>query len=385
MTGVRVGVDATSWGNRRGYGRFARNAVGRLVERDREATYVLFVEEGDDVGLPAGAEQLRIATRRPAAEAASARSHRPVGDLRRLGRAARGASLDCFVFPSVYTYFPVRGVPSIVGIHDTTALDLPALTLPSRRARWFWRLKERHAVRHAAKVFTVSQAARAAVADRFGLAEEDIAVVPEAPDPVFHPRPIDETAGELAALGLAPGPYLLYAAGISPHKNVETLLDAYAALESPPALVLVGALEDEPYLSAAASVRERIGRLSPDRRAVLTGFVPDEALARLYSAATVVVCPSLAEGFGLPPVEAAACGAPVLLSDLPAHRETLGAGAIYFPPTDTAALVGQLEHLLGDAELRSSLAARGREQVGRLSWDASAERLRELVHEVGRG
>ncbi len=385
MTGMRVGVDATSWDNRRGYGRFARNAVGRLVELDRDTTYVLCVDEGGDAGLPARAERLDVTTSRPSAEAASARSHRRALDLLRLSRAVGRAGLDCFLFPSVYTYFPVRGVPAIVGIHDTTVLDHPELTLPSRRARAFWRLKERHAVRHAARVFTVSEAARAAVADGFGLDEKRIAVVPEAPDPVFHPRPVAEADGDLTTLGVPAGPYLLYAAGISPHKNVETLLDAFAALADPPPLVLVGALEDEPYLSAAASVHDRIERLPPSHTAVLTGFVPDETLARLYSAATVVVCPSLAEGFGLPPVEAAACGAAVLLSDLPAHRETLGAGALYFPPTDTAELARQLERLLADAELRSSLAARGREAVAPLSWDASAERLRELVHEVAGG
>lgn len=384
MTAVRVGVDATSWRNRRGYGRFARNAVGRLVELDPETTYVLCVD-GDVGALPAGGEQLRVATRRPGAEAASASSSRPVSDLRRLGRAARGANLDGFLFPSVYTYFPVRGIPAIVGIHDTTAFDLPELTLPSRRARLLWRLKERHAVRHAARVFTVSNAARAAVATRFGLDPERIAVVPEAPDPVFQPRPVEEAVPDLAALGLPSGPFLLYAAGISPHKNVETLLDAFAALEQPPPLVLVGALEDEPYLSAAGSVRDRIARLPTGHRAVLTGFVSDEALARLYSAASVVVCPSLAEGFGLPPVEAAACGAPTLLSDLAAHRETLGDGALYFPATDTAALTKQLDRLLEDGELRAALAARGRDAVAHLSWDTSAERLRELIHEVARG
>ena len=382
---MRVGVDATSWGNRRGYGRFARNAVGRLVELDAETTYVLCVEDGDETILPVRAEQLRVPTTRPAAEAASARSHRPVSDLRRLGGAVRRAGLDCFLFPSVYTYFPARGVPTIVGIHDTTTSDFAALTLPSRRARAFWRLKERHAIRNAARVFTVSAAARTAVADRFGLGEERIAVVPEAPEPVFHPRPVEAAAGDLEALGLAPGAYLLYAAGISPHKNVETLLDAFAALEQPPPLVLVGALEDEPYLSAASAVRERIARLPAGYRAVLTGFVSDDALARLYSGATVVVCPSLAEGFGLPPVEAAACGAPLVLSDLPAHRETLGAAALYFPPKDVAALTQQLRQVLADDELRASLATRGRESVARLSWDASAERLRDLVHEVARG
>lgn len=380
---MRVGVDATSWGNRRGYGRFARNAVGRLVELDGETTYVFFIA-GREESVPARAELLDVGTRRPPT-GTGATSHRPLADLLRLARAARRARLDCFLFPSVYTYFPVRGVPTVVGVHDTTVLDLPELTVPSRRARLFWRLKEQHAIRHAARVFTVSRAARAAIADRYGLAEDRIAIVPEAPASAFVPRPAEETARELVALGLAPGSYLLYAAGISPHKNVELLLDAYASLDQPPPLVLVGALEDDSYLSAAQAVRERVARLPSSHRAVLAGFVSDETLARLYSGATVVVCPSLAEGFGLPPVEAAACGAPTLLSDVPAHRETLGEAALYFRPTDATELTRQLERLLADEGLRASLALRGRKVVERLSWDTSAERLRELVHEVACG
>ncbi|HWQ23044.1 MAG TPA: glycosyltransferase family 1 protein [Gaiellaceae bacterium] len=380
---MRVGIDGTSWSNRRGYGRFARNALARLVELDRGTTYVVCVDEREAEGLPAGAEQLRVPLRQSPAQAAAAGSHRPVADLLRLTRAVGRARLDAFLFPSVYTFFPVLRVPTVVGIHDTTPLDFPELTLPTRRARLFWRLKQQTALHRAARVFTVSEAARRQIAVRLGLDEARVAVVPEAPDPAFQPRPPEETARELAALGLADGPYLLYAAGISPHKDVETLLDAYAGLEAPPPLVLVGDLEG-PYLSSVASVRARMEHLPPEHRAVLTGFVSDETLARLYSGATIVVCPSLAEGFGLPPVEAAACGAPTLVSDLPAHRETLGDAALTFPPGDATALRAQLERLLADEGLRRELAARGRAAVARFSWDASAERLRELVHEVAR-
>jgi glycosyltransferase involved in cell wall biosynthesis len=94
------------------------------------------------------------------------------------------------------------------------------------------------------------------------------------------------------------------------------------------------------------------------------------------------VLPSLAEGFGLPAVEAAACGAPVVVSDIPAHRETLGDEAIFFPPRDTSLLAERLCQLLGSEMLRRSLAERGRQRVARYTWDASAEALRGLVHEV---
>ena len=224
-------------------------------------------------------------------------------------------------------------------------------------------------------MFTVSEAARA----ELGL---DVAVVPEAPDPVFEPRPREAVERALAGLGLDPADRLVvYAAGLSPHKNVETLLDAFAALGSNgSALVLAGALEDESFLSAADSIRERIGRLGLKGRVLLPGYVSDEQLACLYTAAAAAVVPSLAEGFGLPAVEAAACGAPVVLSELPAHRETLGDAALYFPPRDAGALRAALERALAEP----GRGERARAAVAELSWDEAGRRLRELIHGAAR-
>lgn len=388
---MRVGVDATSWVNRRGYGRFARNAVSRLIELDAENAYVLFIDEASaaDVPLPPLAERREVPLRRAPARATGASSSRGPTDLFRLARATRGHGLDVFLFPSVYTYFPVSGIPTVVGVHDTIADDFPELTLPSARDRMFWRIKERVAVRRATRLFTVSEASRRALADRFGLPLEGVAIVPEAPDPVFFPRAPETVARGLASIDLAhEKPFLLFAGGVSPHKNLPTLLDAYARLvrsrATPPRLVLVGDLASDPYLSAASDVRDQIERLGLQSSVVLPGFVSDETLACLYTAAAAVVLPSLAEGFGLPAVEAAACGAPTILSDLPAHRETLGDDALYFPPTDSIALAHVLARILDDEAIRESLGERGRRAVSRLSWDRSAERLRDLVVDAAR-
>jgi glycosyltransferase involved in cell wall biosynthesis len=259
--------------------------------------------------------------------------------------------------------------------------------MPSRRARTFWQLKQRTAIRLAKRLFTVSEAARADIASRLKIPPEKLAIVPEAPDPTFTPRPGQAVERERTAIGLAPGErYLLYAGGISPHKDVETLVEGFARLERDDlTLVLVGALDDESYLSAAKAVRARIDDLGVTDRVVLPGFVSDDALACLYTGAAAVVLPSLAEGFGLPAVEAAACCAPVVLSDIPAHRETLGDDALFFPPGDAALLAGLVQRLLGSDMLRRSLAERGHRRVQRYTWDAAAEALRGLVHEVARG
>jgi glycosyltransferase involved in cell wall biosynthesis len=387
---MRVGVDATSWLNRRGYGRFARNVVTRLVELDPETTYVLYIDEqsADTADLPSGAVKRRVDLRRPPAEAASADSSRSLRDLVRMARAVRKDPLDVFVFPSIYTYFPVLQVPTVVGVHDAIAEEFPTLTMPSRHRRLFWELKQWVAVRRASKVFTVSEASRTAVADRLRLQRDDVAVISEAPDPVFYRRSHAEVEGARSKIGLDPEePFFLYAGGLSPHKNLETLVDAFSLVRASragaPRLVLVGELDGGTYVSAAGTLRERIASHGLGNAVVLPGFVSDATLAALYSGALAVALPSLAEGFGLPAVEAAVCGAPVILSDIPAHRETLGGSALFFPARDRNALSRALERALDDRAFREQLGIDVRRAVSTLSWDKAARSLGELIHETG--
>jgi alpha-1,3-rhamnosyl/mannosyltransferase len=381
---MRIGVDGTSWSTRRGFGRFARNAIGRLVERDTANTYVLVLDEESAKGadLPAAAEVVRVPLTRHTGAAGSSRS---LGDLLRLTRAVRRSRVDAFLFPSLYTWFPVVGVPTIVGIHDTMIEDIPELTVPGRRDRAAARVKHSAGIRTARTLFTVSETSRRAIVRRLGIPAERLRVVPEAPAPVFAPRTGAEVEAALADVALAPGDrFFLCFGGISPHKNVELLVDAYACYrrgrgDDAPLLLLVGELEGSTYVSSAAAVLARIRAHGLEQAVRTPGFVTDETLAGLCTAATAVVLPSLAEGFGLPAVEAAACGAPLALSDLEAHRETLGDAALFFPPTDADALAGTLERLDRDAALREDLGNRARRRVAGLTWDAAADALAALV------
>jgi len=383
---MRVGVDATSWTNQRGFGRFTRNVVSRLVETDVSVEYVLYIDEetGHDAVLPAGATERRVRVSEAPSRAAAAGSRRRVVDLLRLTSAVRADRLDAFLFPSVYTYFPVIGVPTVIGIHDAIVHELPALTISTRRERLAWRAKETLALRTAAGIFTVSEASRVAVAKRFGLAPDRLRIVPEAPDEVFFPRPSDAVDFARSGVGLASGEsYFVFAGGISPHKNVETLLHAYARLstihDNVPRLVIVGDLTTDSFLSSAAAVQSLVTTLGLEGSVLLPGYVDDAVLASLYSGATAVVIPSLAEGFGLPAVEGAACGAPMVLSDLPAHRETLDGGALFFAPTEPEALTTALVWLLDNPDQAGELAVRGQNRARALSWDNAVEPLRELI------
>jgi glycosyltransferase involved in cell wall biosynthesis len=226
---------------------------------------------------------------------------------------------------------------------------------------------------------------RAKVAERFGLDPAGITVVREAADPVFAPRPPAEVERQLAGLGLSRAGYVVYVGGISPRKNVEVLLDAYARLSQDgdvPPLVLVGALDRGRARAFVPRLMDTIGQMGLEEHVRLPGFVSDDALACLYTGALAMVSPSPVEGFGLPAVEAIACGAPTVLSDIPAHRETVGTAGLLFDAHSAEQLAGQLARVLGDGELRADLRTRGRQAVSALSWEGTARAVRGVIDEA---
>jgi glycosyltransferase involved in cell wall biosynthesis len=249
------------------------------------------------------------------------------------------------------------------------------------RDRRLWRLKQNLAARRASSAFTISDASRATIAEMVDA--PDMTVLHAAPDAAFRERGAAEIEMALEDIGLEAGdPFVLYAGGVGRHKGLSTLLDAWESIpvELPP-LVLAGSFDDDGYAPVNDDLVKRASELYTVR---FTGFVSDDVLACLYSSATMVVVPSLAEGFGLPAVEAAACGAAVVLSEIAPHVETLEDAALFFPPGDEDELAGLIRLLLEDEQLRARLGDEARQAAGRLSWDDSAARLRDLVHAAAR-
>lgn len=382
---LRVGVDATAWANRRGDGRFVRNALDRLVALHPEIEWTLYADaaSAEVAEFPVGARVRRVGQSRAPTEALGTASRRSPADLLRLARAVRPQDIDVFLSPSVYSYFPVRGLRTVVGIHDANSITHPALVLPLRRDRALWRLKQAIAIRRAASLFTVSEASRRAIARHLGVPAETIAVVPEAADPVFEPQPEVEIDAAIREVGLSREEgYFVFAAGISPHKGLDALLEAYALLSSGPVavppLVVAGSLEG-PYASATGEVIARAATLGIGDSLRFPGLISDRGLASLYSATTGAIVPSLAEGFGLAAVEAAACGSPVVASDIGPHRETLRDAALFFEPGDARALSAQLARLIDAPRDRSELGRRARAAAARFSWDETGRRLGTLL------
>lgn len=377
---MRIGIDGSCWANRRGFGRFTRCLVDEMVRRDDANEYVIVTDERTVAeGLmapPPGAEVVGVALGVALGDAAAAGS-RSVRDLLRMTAAVRRLRCDTFLFPASYSYFPVFGPPVVVVVHDAIAESLPSLTLPSFGDRARWRVKQYLALRQAKTVVTVSVASKLAIASTFKIPAERLVVIREAPDAIFR---ADADPGDKEALGrygLAPGsPYLLYVGGISPHKNLLVLVQAFeevAAGQPDVRLLLVGDTDDDPFLSSTDSIRAAASRSPVADRITLTGFVPDADLAALYRGAVASVQPSLAEGFGLTAAESAACGTPVVASRDPALMELLGDAGLYADAHRPAEFAHHLTALVTCPEHRADQAEAVTKAAAEWSWAAAAD------------
>jgi glycosyltransferase involved in cell wall biosynthesis len=389
---LRIGIDGSCWLNRRGYGRYTRSLLSALSQRADRDHYVLFVdpETAAAPDLPAVFEKVVVPTRRPPARAASADGRRDLSDLWRMGSRVARTPLDLFFFPSVYTFFPLlRPVRSVVAIHDVIAEHHPKLVFARRRFALFWRLKLAIAVRQARLILTVSDHARDGILQQFRLSQERVRVILEAPDPIFQPMAAPRDPAELLpACSLPRGSrYLLYVGGLSPHKNLHLLVEAYRRLIAGGGfeelrLLLVGDHTGDAFYSAYEDLRALVARHGLERRVYFTGFVPDGVLVELYNRADLVVLPSVEEGFGLPAIEAAACGRPVVASEVGPTGALLGPAAWTFPPQDPDALTEGLRICLQDVERRRAMGAEGCRRASAFTWDRAAGQLHHLFHEL---
>ncbi len=384
---MRIGIDGGCLSNRRGFGRFARGVVGALAEANPPHEFVVLVDRPslESVRVPAGFETVAVNVREAPSRAASASGRRGVRDLLAMGRAASKSRLDLMYFPASYSFFPVWNVPRVVvTMHDTLALAHPGLVFPSWKGRFAWAVKEHAAVMWADRIATVSWSARRDLLTWFGLPESRIVVIPEGPERVFRPiapgRKSDEVLGRF---GVDPGrPFLLYVGGLSPHKNLVRLIEAFAIGAPEEAeLVLVGDLGDV-FLTHVPELRNAVDRSGLVGRVRFTGFVPDDDLAHFYNRAFALIQPSLMEGFGLPPVEAMACGTPVLASRAGSLPEVIGGAGTFFDPTNVGGIAAAIRGLFAEPERRSAMAARALERSRRYSWEASARALISLFDDV---
>ena len=306
----------------------------------------------------------------------------------RIPRSARGLGLSVWHAP--YYFRPFWGLPStVVTIGDVIgpAGDNAGGALPQLdrvRRRTVWRIAMRLSVRTAAHVITYSRSARHDLQCAYRLADSSVSVVPLAADPQFRPQAATEVRRVREQYAL-PGSYVLYVGSNKPHKNLEALVDAWSLVvrsgdagRGNDGLSLVVAGRQDPRYPAA---RRKSASLGLDERVRFLADVPDARLPALMSGAALFVFPSLHEGFGLPPLEAMACGTPVLASNRTSLPEVVGDAGLLVEP-EPAALAEGMRRLLADDELRRELCERGLQRAALFSWERVAAETLQVYRQV---
>lgn len=315
---------------------------------------------------------------------------RRIVDLARASWVISREPLDVMLFPAIYSFVPVLSRAKVMIIlHDATAEMLPEMALHNRTARVLWNLKVAIGKWQADSLIAVSEYARQQVNEYLGVSPKQVSIVGEAPASVFRPIPQSQlNYGKLAALGIKPGrKAVVHLGGFSPHKNLFYLVQEFQSLVETPTysdvdLFLVGDTGSDAFHSCYEELVAEVKKRGLGDRVHFTGFVADELLVELLNVAAITVIPSLNEGFGLPAVEAAACGCPVVATIASPLPTILGAGAIYINPRAQGALRDALGRLLSSPELRCATGRAGRQAAAKLSWKSEADRLLAAIQSL---
>ncbi len=257
-------------------------------------------------------------------------------------------------------------LPVVVTVYDLSFVHHPEAFRTWNRI--YLRLFTRLTCRRAAGILTISQATREDLIRLWRLPPERIGVAYPGVDPRFRPLPEEEVAAFRARYGL-PDRFILYVGTLEPRKNLEVLLEAIARLSPPVPLILVGGRGWKPAFLYRLRALEREGR------ARWIGFVPDAELPLWYNAATLFAYPSRYEGFGMPPLEAMACGTPVIVARASALPEVVGEAGLQIDPGDVEGWTEGIRMLLHDVGLREALRARGLARAQRFTWEETAQAI----------
>ena len=360
---MRIAIDYTAAAQRAGIGRYARELVRALLRanKDYEIRLVLARDQPADVGAPAS--RLPLTSRQATILWQRLGVPLPVEWL--IGGADLFHATD-------YLLPPLRQARGVCQIHDLSFLIVPETGDP-RLVRYLREALPRSLAR-ATLVLADSACTREDLLRCYGLDPERVVVVPAGVSPHFQPVTDPRVLAAARARYGLPEAFLLFVGTLEPRKNLVRLVEAYGWLRGEAACTL-------PLVLAGGrgwrndALLARIRELDLEESVVLPGFVAEEDLPALLSAASLFVYPSLYEGFGLPPLEAMACGAPVVASNAGSLPEVLGEAALLPDPRDARGIGEAMARLLSDAALRARLREAGLRRAAGFTWAGAAQRL----------
>jgi glycosyltransferase involved in cell wall biosynthesis len=370
---VRVAIDTRKLHDF-GIGTYIRNLLRHLARLDRESEYVLLCRPEDSLFADELGANFRSAPDRSAPYSLREQLSLPL--------AAAREHVDVYHAPHYVLPILTRG-RRVVTIHDCIHLMFPQY-LPYRFSKTYVRAMLYAATRQADRILTVSESSKRDILRFFSVKPEKISVIYNAIDEHFSVPPTDDTVERVRGRYQLEDLFVLYVGNVKPHKNVERLIDAFALLRRRGVdglkLVIIG---DE--ISKFQTLRRAVHRHKLHKHVRFLGFVPDDTLSALYRLAGVFVFPSLYEGFGLPPLEAMACGAPVITSNVSSLPEVVGDAALLVDPYSSEAIAEAIWKVLSDSSLSERLRAKGLARAQDFSWQRSVARTLEIYKEVVSG
>jgi len=370
---LRIAIDAHSVGAKlAGNESYAVNLIEALAQIDSVNQYTIYITTDE--------ARERFQHRWPNFKVRGTFPHTPLIRIPlTLSAELRKNPVD--VLHVQFTAPPFCPCPVVVSIHDLSFEHLPETF--RRRSRTQLRLTVRHSARRAARILTLSEHTRGDIIATYGIEPSRITAIPLAAPRHFAPV---EDYRELQRVrhnyGID-GPYILSVGSIQPRKNLARLVNAYALLRGKysqselPKLVLVGKcawLYDETLRALEQTgVKDSV---------IVTGYVPEADLPALYSGALCFVYPSYFEGFGLPPLEAMKCGAPVIVGNKTSLPEVVGDAALTVDPFDVSSIAAAIERLINDSVLRQELSVKGPERAEMFDWRETARRTLEIYQQA---
>lgn len=367
---MRIAIDARKL-NDFGIGTYIRNLLTHLSRIDHETDYVILCAENDCTFARELGPNFRGVPEPSAGYSIAEQVRIPI--------ALRREQADLFHSPH-YVLPPLTHCRAIVTVHDCIHLMFPRY-FHSRVAYLYARSALWAATRRADRILTVSEASKTDILRCLKVPAQKVTVIYNAIDERLYRPPAPDQIARVRERYQLDYPYVLYVGNIKPHKNVVRLIEAFdivrkSGFEDLRLLVIGDQISKHP------SLRRTVHSHKLHKHVRFHGYVPFETLAVLYRLAAVFVFPSLYEGFGLPPLEAMACGTPVVTSIVSSMPEVVGDAALLVDPYDPQAIADGIRRALTDTSLRDTLRARGFDQVKRYSWADSAARVRQIYGEV---
>ncbi|ROR03142.1 glycosyltransferase family 4 protein [Desulfosoma caldarium] len=364
-----------------GIARYLRNLYGTIeaLPDPPSMDIVYFDGRKTHLSIPRAAQPARWSKavtalwRLPAPVTFTLRCARWIAYEQQLQRITKPGSYDLYHATS-FVPAAVTDIPQVFSLYDLSLICYPQ-THPTERV-WFFRYWSRRRLDYATHILTISQYMREEICRLLGWPEEKVTAVPLAPARHFSPRPLEAVALVRKRLGL-PKEYLLFVGSLEPRKNIGLAVQALTRCRHDIPLVLVGwtAWGDKRWLAEAQLHRRR-------PRLIALGYTDDETLACLYSGATALVYPSLYEGFGLPILEAMACGCPVICSNTSSMPEVAGEAAHLIDPLDPQDLASAIDQVLDASDYRQHLIRAGLKRAAGFSWERTARQTRSVFQAI---